>query len=194
MNMKPFTDNYCQEYTHTLANLDIHFIETLTEHINQARESNHALFTIGNGGSAASASHWVCDFSKNITINDQQRLRIMSLSDNAPVFSALGNDIAFEDVFAEQLKNQARPGDIVLAMSVSGASPNLVKAIDYAYSSGITVFSIIGAKNGIMHKYSHHTLVVPSFNYGIVEDVHMYVCHVISQFLKMKAEGKNIAA
>ncbi|MEO1771368.1 SIS domain-containing protein [Candidatus Enterococcus ferrettii] len=189
-NTKTYIEEYNQDFFHAISEIDVTFIETLKNEINQARLQDRKIFMLGNGGSAASSSHWVADFSKNITVEQDKRLHIQSLVDNSPLVTALSNDVAYEEVFTEQLKNYLKPKDLVIGLSVSGNSPNLVSAFKYAKDNDATVFSILGDYNGEMKTYSDYCEVIQSKNYGVVEDAHMYFCHVISQLLKNDSEEK----
>ncbi|MGG5318733.1 SIS domain-containing protein [Enterococcus sp. AZ072] len=189
-NTKTYIEKYNQDFFHAISEIDVIFIETLKNEINQARLQDRKIFMLGNGGSAASSSHWVADFSKNITVEQDKRLHIQSLVDNSPLVTALSNDVAYEEVFTEQLKNYLKPKDLVIGLSVSGNSPNLVSAFKYAKDNDATVFSILGDYNGEMKTYSEYCEVIQSKNYGVVEDAHMYFCHVISQLLKKDSEEK----
>ncbi|EOH93233.1 SIS domain-containing protein [Enterococcus pallens] len=189
-NTKTYIEEYNKDFFHAISEIDVTFIETLKNQINQARVEDRKIFMLGNGGSAASSSHWVADFSKNITVAQDKRLHIQSLVDNSPLVTALSNDVAYEEVFTEQLKNYLKPKDLVIGLSVSGNSPNLVSAFKYAQNNDATVFSILGDYNGEMKNYSDYCEVIKSKNYGVVEDAHMYFCHVISQLLKNDSEEK----
>lgn len=190
MEMKKFYQEYLNEFKDTLDLLDVSYIEKLHKELSNTINKSSSVYVLGNGGSAASASHWVCDFNKGINTEKSERLRLFSLSDNTPLFSALGNDVSYEDVFLEQLKNLIGKDDLVIGLSVSGNSENIVKALEYAQENEAKTFSIIGDYSGEMEKVSDSTIIVPSRNYGIVEDIHMFICHVISQF--MYQENKEI--
>ncbi|WHX98104.1 SIS domain-containing protein [Neobacillus sp. DY30] len=183
MNFNIFYDRYKEEFIETIEKLDVDFLETLLYKMNEVRIQGKQIFVLGNGGSATSASHWVCDFLKGVNFNSSKRFKIYSLTDNNAVFSALGNDFSYDDVFVEQLKNYLEKGDLVIGMSVSGKSPNLVKALQYAREQEATTISLIGDFCGEMGDHSDYTLVIPSKNYGIVEDCHMYIAHTISQHI-----------
>lgn len=183
MDLESFNKEYLEEYKKALSNLDLSKIDNLYQWIKVAQNKRNNIFVLGNGGSAASASHWVCDFNKGTNTTDSTRLKMMCLSDNTPTFSALGNDISYEDAFVEQLKNYLAPNDLVIGLSVSGNSENVIRALQYAQQNNTRTFSIIGNVKGKMYHYSDDSLIVDSSNYGIVEDVHMYICHVISQFM-----------
>lgn len=192
--LKPFYDQYQKEFIETLQSLDIGMIEAIGDKIEAARSGNNQVFLIGNGGSAASASHWACDFGKGINVDGKKRLRIVSLADNHSLMSAIGNDYGYENIFLEQLKNLLSPGDLVIGLSVSGDSENVVRAFRYARQNQATVISLIGKKMGRMRQCSDLSLVIPSENYGIVEDIHMYVNHVISQYMKRQNEKSKESA
>jgi len=187
--MHKFIEKYTNDYVEVLQILDKEKLTVLYDLIENIKKNRNSIYMIGNGGSSASASHWVCDFNKGTNHKDSKRLKLYSLTDNIPTFSALGNDFSYNDVFLEQLKNYLVPGDLVIGLSVSGNSKNIVKALKYTNHNSAHTFSIIGNYNGEMGEVSGNTLVVPSKNYGIVEDIHMYVCHVISQY--MYTENKN---
>lgn len=183
MEFSEFLNNYEASYVNTLENLDKEKISSLLMLMREARDKRQSVFVIGNGGSAASASHWVCDFNKGANKEGKLPFKVSCLSDNTPIVTALGNDVSYDSVFSAQLKNYLSEGDLVIALSVSGNSANLVEAVNYARSNGAYTFSVIGDLNGRLKDACDDSLVVPSKNYGIVEDVHMYLAHVLSQYL-----------
>lgn len=143
------------------------------------------LFAFGNGGSAANASHFITDLGKGASDKlsaaggPPRRFRCMSLNDNVAWMTALGNDYAYEDVFLRQLQNYARPGDAVLAMSVSGSSPNVVKACQWAKANGLFVAAMVGGKRGAVAPHADELVVIDDTHYGRVEDAQMAVCHML---------------
>ncbi|MBS4195184.1 SIS domain-containing protein [Lederbergia citri] len=175
---------YQSEWLRVIQQLDVSIIEKIYKTIKNSTEKNHQIFVLGNGGSAASASHWACDFGKGVNVDGVKRIRIFSLTDQIPLMTAYGNDMSYADIFVEQLKNVLNPGDIVIGLSVSGDSENVVRAFQYARDSGATIISLIGEKAGRMKGLSDISLVIPSSDYGVVEDAHMYVNHVISQYMR----------
>lgn len=189
--MNNFIKKYTNEFVDVLNNLDEEKLAALYDLLNKTKETNNKVFMLGNGGSSASASHWVCDFNKGTNHEDSKRLQVYSLSDNTPLFSAVGNDFSYEDVFVEQLKNYLSPGDLVIGLSVSGNSENIVRALKYANEIDADTYSIVGNYDGGMIDASKESLIVPSKNYGVVEDIHMYVCHLLSQY--MYEENVSIA-
>lgn len=176
-----FFDKYSEMLNNTMKGLNREDIQQLFDLIEAVRNNGKHLFVLGNGGSAASASHWVCDFGKGINTSDSKRLKIFSPSDNGAVFSALGNDCGYENTFVEQMKNFLEPGDLVLTFSVSGSSSNLVEAHRYAKEIGAKTACVVADKGGKIIDMSDFAMVVPSANYGVVEDIHMILGHAISQ-------------
>ena len=151
--------------------------------MDDARKNGKNIFVLGNGGSAAAASHWVCDFGKGINSADSKRMKIMSLADNTGIFSAYGNDLSYDETLSEQLKNFLEAGDLVISLSVSGNSPNLLAAHAYARQAGTATVAIIGDYDGRLSACSDLTILIPSKNYGVAEDIHLIICHMISQYL-----------
>lgn len=188
--MHTYFQQYSAGLNQALNALDMDKVEKLFELMNNARLQGKQIFVLGNGGSAAAATHWTCDFAKGASVEGEKRIRMFALSDNTGIMTAYGNDVSYASVFTEQLKNLLNPGDLVISMSVSGSSANLMTAHDYAQSIGATCIAIIGDYNGKLQGNSDLTLVVPSKNYGIVEDIHLILGHMMSQKLKMMLEAK----
>jgi D-sedoheptulose 7-phosphate isomerase len=153
-----------------------HLIETLWEALSNERQ----IFVFGNGGSAANASHFATDLGKGASDKTGKRFRVLSLNDNVSWMTALGNDYSYEDVFVGQLQNYGRPGDVALALSVSGNSPNCVKALEWAKKNGLRTIALVGAKRGRMAEVADHVIVINDTHYGRVEDAHMGICHLLS--------------
>ncbi|WP_223591745.1 SIS domain-containing protein [Neobacillus bataviensis] len=176
--------HYKKEFLETIDSLDLDVICKIYETMEEARKNRKQIFLIGNGGSASSASHWACDFVKGVNVGNSIRYKLIALTDNISLITAYGNDVEYEEIFVEQLKNFLNPGDVVIGLSVSGASENIVRAFRYAKDNGAVVISLIGSREGRMKDFSDLSLIISSSNYGVVEDVHMYVNHVISQYIK----------
>lgn len=177
--MKDFLSDYIQEQKKALASIDLQQVEKLIAHFRQALLQDRQVFVFGNGGSAANASHMITDLGKGASDKTFRPFRCLSLNDNTSWMTAIGNDYAYEDIFARQLRNYARPGDTALMMSVSGNSPNLVKAAEWCKQQGIFIAALVGAKKGRLSELADQTLVIDSFHYGCVEDCHMHICHMI---------------
>src|SRR6059036_2363700 len=144
-----------------------------------ALQEDRQIFVFGNGGSAANASHFATDLGKGSSDKLGRRFRVLSLNDNVSWMTALGNDYAYEDVFVRQLMNYARPGDLALAMSVSGDSPNVVKAVDWANRNGLHTIALVGGKRGKLAELARQAIVINDTHYGRAEDAHMGICHMI---------------
>ncbi len=145
----------------------------------EALKQDRQIFIFGNGGSASNSSHFITDLGKGASDKLGSRFRCLSLNDNISWITALGNDYAYEDVFVRQLQNFAKPGDIVMTLSVSGNSPNLVRAIDWGVNNGMYTIALVGAKRGRLAQLAQKVIVINSEHYGRVEDAHMGICHMI---------------
>ena len=150
---------------------------------------NQTIFTCGNGGSAAIASHLACDLNKGANrdwANNDFRYRAISLSDATPHIMALANDTHYDRIFVEQLRNLAKPNDILFAISSSGNSPNVVLAAEYARDRGMHVIGLTGLHGGKLHELAHYKGHVKTTRYEEAEDVHQAFCHALVQHLREK--------
>jgi D-sedoheptulose 7-phosphate isomerase len=154
-------------------------VAALIETFQKALEEDRQIFVFGNGGSATNASHFVTDLGKGASDKVGRRFRVMSLNDNVSWMTALGNDYAYDEIFSRQLINYGRPGDLVLALSVSGNSPNVVKALEWSVQNGLHTIALVGAKRGRMAEIAQQCIVIDSTHYGRVEDAQMGICHMI---------------
>jgi D-sedoheptulose 7-phosphate isomerase len=179
-----------QEHLHLLqaamSELPLSELERLSESLFRAYRNDKQVFTLGNGGSSSTASHMAADLAKNTIGANMHRFRIMSLNDNVPIMTALANDLGFEDVFAEQLINHIRAGDILLVVSASGNSPNVIKAMRYASSQSAEVAALLGFDGGIARRLADIALVVPSDHYGVIENAHLIINHILVDFFKVR--------
>jgi D-sedoheptulose 7-phosphate isomerase len=144
-----------------------------------AVREDRQIFVFGNGGSAANASHFATDLGKGSSDKLGKRFRILSLNDNVSWMTALGNDYAYEDVFVRQLMNYAKAGDLALVMSVSGDSPNVIKAVEWANKNGMHTIALVGGKRGKLSEIASQAIVIDDTHYGRTEDAHMGICHMI---------------
>jgi D-sedoheptulose 7-phosphate isomerase len=149
-----------------------------------AYERDAAIFVCGNGGSWATASHWVCDFSKGTNAPQQRRLRMFGLGDNVSMLTAYGNDISYEQVFAEPVKTYVRPGDVVVMLTASGNSPNVLEAARAARELGAITVGLIGFGGGKLASLMDYTITVNCREYGPVEDLHLVLDHIISLYMR----------
>ncbi len=148
------------------------------------------IFVAGNGGSAGTSNHFCCDFGKNAVKGDTNRPKIISLSANIEVLTALGNDFSYADVFSEQLKNLMCDGDIILLISASGNSPNVVKAAEYVKSRNGKVIGFTGFAGGKLKEVSDICVNIPSDSYEKIEDLHMMLTHIIVCYFKAQGLGE----
>lgn len=154
-------------------------VAALIELLRKALKEERQIFVFGNGGSAANASHFVTDLGKGASAKLAKSFRVLSLNDNVSWMTALANDYAYADVFAGQLKNYGRPGDIAMALSVSGNSPNLVKAMEWAGKNRLLTIALVGGGRGRIAEMADHVIVIDDLHYGRVEDAHMSICHML---------------
>jgi D-sedoheptulose 7-phosphate isomerase len=155
--------------------------------LKRARDEDRRIFVCGNGGSASTASHFVCDMVKGASFHRDKRFRIMALTDSLPTITAYANDVTYDCVFVEQLKNFAEPGDVVMAISGSGNSPNVLQAVEYANSIGCHTIALSGRNGGKLGPMAQLNLQASNPHMGRIEDVHMIVMHMICYYF-MDAE------
>ena len=177
--MKEWISEYIRQQKAALDSIPADAVSDIINTFRDALKNDRQIFIFGNGGSAANASHFITDLGKGASDKLGTRFRCLSLNDNISWITALGNDYSYDDVFVRQLQNFAKPGDIVMTLSVSGNSPNLVKAIDWAVNNGMYTIALVGAKRGKLAQIAQKTVVVNSEHYGRVEDAHMGICHMI---------------
>lgn len=159
----------------------------------EAYEQERSIFLFGNGGSAALASHFACDLGKGTANGSKKRFRVMALTDNVPLMTAWANDSKFEDIFAEQLANFARPGDIAFAISGSGNSPNVLLALKAAKAIGSITVGLGGFAGGRMRALCDLCIVVPCDNMQIIEDLHLCVAHSLFTCVRSKMNHSDLA-
>jgi D-sedoheptulose 7-phosphate isomerase len=188
-----FAKDYLNGLKGVLDRLPLKPIDEIIRVIEQARDEGRQIFVIGNGGSAATASHMMNDLCKG-TLGHKgdapwPRLRVIALTDNVSLMTAWANDTDFNHIFSEPLKNLAQRGDVLVAISASGNSPNIIAAVEAAKQIGVTVLGLAGFTGGKLSKMADVSLVVPSDGYGPVEDIHMILDHIITSYLyeKLKA-------
>jgi D-sedoheptulose 7-phosphate isomerase len=170
---------YVQQQKAALDSIPLDAVGRLIERLKRAVNEERHVFVFGNGGSAANSSHFATDLGKGSSDKIGKRFRVLSINDNVSWITALGNDYAYEDVYVRQLENYARPGDFALALSVSGNSPNVVKAADWARQHGVFTAALVGAKRGKLAEIADEAIVIDSTHYGRVEDAHMGICHML---------------
>lgn len=183
--------SYFDEMSELLRKLDMAPIERLAELLFECWRDRRRVYVFGNGGSAATAGHYVADFVKTAGVDGQKRLMAFCLSDNTAMMTALGNDVCYDQVFAYPLAAYAQAGDLAIAISCSGNSPNILRACEWAAGHGMTVVAITGLGGGKVKDLADVHINIPSDNYGIIEDLHMSVGHVAAQVLKSRVEAAS---
>jgi len=154
--------------------------------IEEAQRTGRFVWVCGNGGSAATSAHVGCDFGKTAAKAGAKPLKAVSLSDNTAFMTAVGNDLSFEETFSRQLENVVAAGDVVVLITGSGNSPNLLKAAKLSRGRGAKVIGLLGFDGGRLKAMCDESLLIPSDQYGVIEDMHMSVAHILTFYLKQK--------
>ncbi|HDC4323218.1 SIS domain-containing protein [Aeromonas hydrophila] len=192
--MKKFIDSYLVRMANTLLSIDSDNIEKIILRLETCHHKNGTIYVIGNGGSSATASHMANDFSVGLKLRGIRNFNIISLADNVPVCTAIANDIGYENIFYAQLVDKLTSDDVVIAISCSGNSPNIVKASKYAIEIGSTLIGLTGFDGGTLKQICdiNYHVDTEKGDYGIVEDVHMILDHIIySYYISLKPENKS---
>lgn len=171
-------------------------VDKVVETLANANQTGQTVYICGNGGSAATATHFGCDLAKRPIVAGQPRYRVISLTDNTALMTALSNDIGYDDVFAEQLLPLVRKGDVLIGISGSGNSRNVLKAVDVAKAAGAITVGFSGYDGGKLAPMVDISVHIPSFNMAMVEDVHLMLEHAICERLLAinQAAAKAVAA
>lgn len=177
-----FVGEYKSRLLRTLDTIDLDSVQRAIELLSEARDKNRHVFVCGNGGSASTASHFVCDMVKGASFNRESRFRIMALTDSLPTITAYSNDVGYDCVFAEQLKNFAQAGDVLVAISGSGNSPNVLCAMEYANSIGCHTIALTGRGGGKLGPMAQVEIRVRESHMGRIEDAHLIVCHMLGYY------------
>lgn len=175
-----FLESYKSELVRTLDLIPLDKVNQAIAWFAEARDAGRMIFVCGNGGSAASASHFTCDMVKGASYQRQAKFRILALTDMMPTMTAYSNDVSYDSVFLEPLKNFAQPGDLVMAISGSGNSPNVLRAIEYARSVGCRTLAMTGRDGGKLGHLADLNIQVSVPHMGRIEDAHMIACHMIA--------------
>ena len=177
--MLDFINQYLDEIRETISRMPAEKINKVLDIIFEAYKNDKCLFIFGNGGSAATASHVVCDVAKGTVTPGKRRFKAMCLSDNAPLITAWANDTDYRNTFGEQLKKFVQPGDVALGLSFSGMSPNVINAFKTANDMGATSVLFSGRSGGEARKVAHVHILVPSDHMQQIEDIHAMLCHIL---------------
>jgi D-sedoheptulose 7-phosphate isomerase len=191
-------DNYLQRLQHELDRIDRQALERWADLLYQAWRDDRFVYIIGNGGSGTTASHFSEDLGKStlrsedLLDENKRRLKVLSLTDNAGWIMAVGNDVSYEQIFVQQLMNYGRQGDVLLAISGSGNSPNILRAVEWANRHGLRTFGLTGYSGGILKSLQHDGLHVDLADMGMVESIHLCLFHWVLNdvFARINQEGR----
>lgn len=187
MNDLRSTNDYFQLLSLTVRSISSAAVDRIADELMHAYVAGGTVYVFGNGGSAATASHFACDLGKGTARwldRSEKRFRVIALTDNVPLMTAWGNDSDYADIFAEQLRNLVRPGDVAFAISGSGNSPNVLRALEVARSAGAHTIGLAGFRGGEMKQLCDNWVIVPSENMEIIEDAHVCICHALAVLLR----------
>ncbi len=187
-----FAGAYFKELGRVSARINLDNCRLAVDSLLQTWQGEGTVFAAGNGGSASTSSHFICDLQKLTIAPNLPRLRALSLSDNIPVMTAWSNDSSYADLFLEQARNLLRVGDLVICISASGDSTNVLRLATYARASGVPSIGLIGYDGGELKTLVDVPLIVPSRNMQIIEDVHLAICHMLASH--MRSALHNLAA
>jgi D-sedoheptulose 7-phosphate isomerase len=192
-DIKTFAENYFAYLSEVLSKIDLREIEVFTQTLLEARSEGAMIFFIGNGGSAATASHFANDLAIG-TRQENNPFRVLSLTDNQAVITAIGNDFGYEEIFKKQLSIYGKKGDVLVAISASGNSPNLIKAFETAKEKGIKTVALTAFDGGRMKQMADEGIHVPTElkEYGPAEDAHMILDHLVMSYLSQYIQEKGI--
>jgi D-sedoheptulose 7-phosphate isomerase len=188
------TEEYFAGLNRVLAHLPFAVIDEISEALFTAYAEDRTTFLLGNGGSAALASHFACDLGKGTIAEGQKRFRALALTDSSPTMTAWSNDAGYENVFAEQLLNFVRPSDVVFAISGSGDSSNVLNALKAARDADTYVIGLTGFRGGKMKALCNLCLVVPSDHMQYIEDAHLSIAHAIFTSVRQKIAHSRAAS
>jgi D-sedoheptulose 7-phosphate isomerase len=175
-----YPERYKAALLEAIDRIDVGRVEQAIAWFREARDNSKSIFVCGNGGSSSTAAHFTCDMVKGASYNRDSRFRIMALADSQATLTAYSNDVGYDSVFVEQLKNFAAAGDLVMCISGSGNSPNVLRALEYANSIGCRTIALTGRDGGKLGPLAQLNIQVPVPHMGRIEDAHMIVCHMIA--------------
>lgn len=185
-SIKSYYLNYVEEYILSINSIDFNILEKISKLLETTFKKNKKIFVCGNGGSAAISNHFLCDFAKYVRFGTNLKPKIISLSSNVEIITAIGNDMNFKKIFSYQLENLITKEDVLLVISSSGNSPNIIEAIKEAKKVEAKVISFTGFNGGYAKIKSDLSLHVNANNYGLSEDSHHMIMHILCQFIRQK--------
>jgi D-sedoheptulose 7-phosphate isomerase len=170
---------YRDQLLSTMDTIDVAKVDQAIAWMAAARDAGRAIFVAGNGGSAATAAHFVCDMGKGASFGKRTRFRMQALAQNLPTLTAYSNDVSYAEAMVEELRNFAQPGDLYMAISGSGNSPNVVRAMEFATALGCKTLALTGRDGGRLGALAQLNIHVPEAHMGRIEDAHHIICHMI---------------
>ena len=185
-NLNSFVNNYNRELIHLIKNINKKNLDKIIGIIKETYQFNRTLFVCGNGGSASIANHWQCDHQEGIKKNGNLKPRVTSLSTNLEIITATSNDFSFKDIFKNNLENLYNKNDVLVCMSVSGNSKNIIEVMKFAKKNSLKTILLSGFKGGKAKKLANYNINFNSKNYGIVEDCFQITMHIIAQHFYTK--------
>ena len=189
-----YFETYRDEIARSWSSVDPRAVTAASDILQKCIERDGIIYACGNGGSAAIANHLLCDFQKGIQTDTSARPRVVSLSSHLELITAIGNDIGYEDIFVYQLRTMARPGDILMSISSSGNSENIIRAVKWANNNSIPTIALVGFDGGRSATIADVAIHVHADNYGTVEDVHQSMMHLFAQYLRqLRMSAEQIA-
>jgi len=182
--MENFFISYFQDIKGTLDKINLNILRKVNDILFDALNKGNQIFTMGNGGSGVTASHFVCDLNKGVSFGQKKKFKAICLNDNLPTLLAYANDLSYSDIFCEQLKNFMEEKDIVIGFSGSGNSENVLKAIEHANKNRAITIGFSGFDGGKLAKIAKHSIIVSIDDMQKIEDIHLILCHLIMQTMK----------
>jgi D-sedoheptulose 7-phosphate isomerase/D-glycero-D-manno-heptose 1,7-bisphosphate phosphatase len=179
-----YLDAYTEEMARACKTIEPSQFDDAAALLIEAYTRDARMFSCGNGGSASIANHMQCDHVKGVRSDTDLTPRVLSLSTNVELLSAIANDMGYENVFVYQLQSQSRPGDVLIAVSSSGRSPNIVRALTWARDNGVRTIAVTGFDGGPARTLAEVSIHVDGTNYGVIEDLHQVIMHALAQYIR----------
>lgn len=179
-----YLDHYADEIARACKTIDPSSFNQAATILVEAYARDARTFSCGNGGSASIANHMQCDHVKGVRTTTDLTPRVLSLSTNVELLTAIANDLGYENIFIHQLQSQSRPGDVLVAVSSSGRSPNIVRAVTWARENGLRTIAITGFDGGEARTAAEVGIHVDCANYGVIEDLHQAIMHALAQYIR----------
>jgi len=183
-NIQNFADNYMIRLSNSLNQIPVENLDKISGILLDAHSKNKNIFIFGNGGSASTSSHFANDLNKLCNVENKKRFKTIALTDSVPLMTAWANDDCYESIFVEQLKNLMGKEDVCIAISCSGNSNNVIRAIEYAKKIGGKTIALLGFEGGKLKGIVDECIIVKSEMYGVIEDTHHAICHVLANYLR----------